>query len=258
MKVTVESKKGLKTNLKVFIDKKTIDEKISVRLIELSKTINLKGFRPGKIPIDVLKRQFGKAVYGEVLENILKETSSKAIEEKKIKIAGQPKLDLKSHGEGKDLNYTLEIDELPSIKLESMDKVKFTDYIINVTQEETDKKIEEISKNQNSFKDKKEGQKIFSNNKTAFVEYVQDMTETTMPSFFIEALVAKVSTEINEAITASGSLTQRLANDFQQKLRAARIADGQENPPQNIMPAGRLIEAHLNGSTSDRFRHEQS
>ena len=105
---------------------------------------------------------------------------------------------------------------------------------------------------------KKEGQKIFSNNKTAFVEYVQDMTETTMPSFFIEALVAKVSTEINEAITASGSLTQRLANDFQQKLRAARIADGQENPPQNIMPAGRLIEAHLNGSTSDRFRHDQS
>ena len=58
--------------------------------------------------------------------------------------------------------------------------------------------------------------------------------------------------------TASGSLTQRLANDFQQKLRAARIADGQENPPQNIMPAGRLIEAHLNGSTTNRFRHEQS
>ena len=105
---------------------------------------------------------------------------------------------------------------------------------------------------------KKEGQKIFSNNKTAFVEYVQNMDETTMPSFFIEALVSKVATEINEAITASGSLTQRLASDFQQKLRASRIADGQENPPQNIMPAGRLIEAHLNGSTSDRFRHEQN
>ena len=104
----------------------------------------------------------------------------------------------------------------------------------------------------------KEGQKIYSNIKIAFVEYVQDMAETTMASFFIEALVSKVATEINEAITASGSLTQRLANDFQQKLRAARIADGQENPPQNIMPAGRLIEAHLNGSTSDRFRHEQS
>ena len=84
------------------------------------------------------------------------------------------------------------------------------------------------------------------------------MNETTMPSFLLKHLVTKVATEINEAITASGSLTQRLAGDFQQKLRASRIADGQENPPQNIMPAGRLIEAHLNGSTSDRFRHEQN
>ena len=117
MKVTLESKKGLKTNLKVFVDKKTINEKISVRLNELSKTANIKGFRPGKVPVHVLKRQFGKAVYGEVLEKVLQETSTKALEEKKIKAAGQPKLDLKTYGEGKDLNYTLEIDELPSIKL---------------------------------------------------------------------------------------------------------------------------------------------
>ena len=100
---------------------------------------------------------------------------------------------------------------------------------------------------------KKEGQKIFSNNKILFLEYVQDMSETNMPSFFVEALVSKVVAEINEAITASGSLQTRLAQDFQQKLRAARIADGQENPPTSIMPAGRLIEAHLMGSNSDRF-----
>ena len=83
MKVTVDSKKGLKTNLKIFVDKKTINEKIGTRLNELSKTVNMKGFRPGKVPVDVLKRQFGKVVYGEVLEKILKETSTKAIEEKK-------------------------------------------------------------------------------------------------------------------------------------------------------------------------------
>ena len=85
MKVTVDSKKGLKTNLKVFVDKKTIDDKIGARLIELSKTVNLKGFRPGKVPVDILKKQFGKAVYGEILEKVLKETSTKALEEKKIK-----------------------------------------------------------------------------------------------------------------------------------------------------------------------------
>jgi len=156
MKVTVESKKGLKTNLKVFVDKKIIKGKIEARLNELSKTVNLKGFRPGKVPVDVLKRQFGKAVYGEVLEKVLKETSTKAIEERKIKVAGQPKLDLKSHGEGKDLNYTLEIDKLPSIQIKSIENIKFTDYEINVTEDEIKKRINDIAKNQNNFKDKNE------------------------------------------------------------------------------------------------------
>ncbi len=158
MKVTVDSKKGLKTNLNVFVDKKTIDDRINLRLNELSKTINIKGFRPGKVPVDVLKRQFGKAIYGEVLEKVLQETSAKALEEKKIKAAGQPKLDLKSYGEGKDLNFTLEIDELPSIKIQSLESIKFIDYEINVTENETKKRIDEIAKNQNNFKDKNENE----------------------------------------------------------------------------------------------------
>ena len=158
MKVTIDSKKGLKTNLKVFVDKETVNEKIDSRLNELGKTVNIKGFRPGKVPIDVLKRQFGKAVYGEVLEKILKETSAKALEEKKIKAAGQPKLDLKSYGEGKDLDYTLEVDELPSIKLQSLDVIKFNDYEVKVTEDEIKKRIENIAKNQNNFKDKNENE----------------------------------------------------------------------------------------------------
>ena len=135
---------------------------------ELSKTVNLKGFRPGKVPVGVLKRQFGKAVYGEVLEKILKETSTKALEENKIKVAGQPKLDLKSHGEGKDLNYTLEVDELPSIKIESLEKIKFTDYEINITENDTKKRIDEIAKNQNNFKDKNENETAKEGDLVAF------------------------------------------------------------------------------------------
>ena len=168
MKVTVDSKKGLKTNLKVFVEKKTIEEKMGVRLTELSKTVNLKGFRPGKVPADVLKRQFGKAVYGEVLDQILKETSTKAIEEKKIRVAGQPKLDLKSYGEGKDLNYTLEIDELPSIKLKSIENIKFIDYEIKVTEKEIEKRIDDIAKNQNNFKDKNENETAKNGDLVAF------------------------------------------------------------------------------------------
>mgnify|MGYP001157187182 CR=1 FL=1 len=97
MKVTVENKKGLNKDLKVLIEKKTIDTYMEERYEEIKKTVALKGFRRGKVPKEVLKRQFGKSIYGEVLDKVLKETSTKALEEKKIKPAGQPKIDLKSY-----------------------------------------------------------------------------------------------------------------------------------------------------------------
>jgi hypothetical protein len=103
-----------------------------------------------------------------------------------------------------------------------------------------------------------EGQKIYSNEENIFLEFVEDIEEQYFPVFFIEALVAKLAYEINEAITGIGTLTDRLANDFQFKLKAARIADGQEQPPQNVMPLGRLIEAHLGADplSSGSLRHK--
>ena len=70
---------------------------------KLKGTVVLKGFRPGKVPTEILKRQFGKAVYGEVIDKVLKRHLQKALEDNKIKPAGQPKIDLKSYGEDKDL-----------------------------------------------------------------------------------------------------------------------------------------------------------
>ena len=128
MKVEVKSKKGLRTILSVIVDKKTIQLKMDEKLNELQKEVALKGFRPGKVPSAVIKSQFGKSVYGEVIDKLLKESSIKALEEKKIKAAGQPKLDLKTFGEGKDLNYILEVDSLPEINLKSFEKFNATDY----------------------------------------------------------------------------------------------------------------------------------
>ena len=94
------------------------------RLKELQKEVALKGFRPGKVPTEVIKSQFGKSVYGEVVDKILRETTSKAIDEKKLKVAGQPKIDLKQFGEGKDLNYELQIDCLPNVNLKASKNLK--------------------------------------------------------------------------------------------------------------------------------------
>ena len=158
MKVTVDSKKGLKTDLKVIVDKKTINQQIFQRFEELKKTINLKGFRPGKVPVDVLKRQFGKAVYGEVLDKVLKESSSKAIAENKIKIASQPRIELKSHGEEKDLEYIIHVEQLPNIKIKGIENIKITKYEVKVSPVDIDNKIKEIAKNQNNFQSRKDGE----------------------------------------------------------------------------------------------------
>jgi trigger factor len=153
MKVTIENIKGLSKDLKVLIDKETMNSYMDEKYEEIKGTVNLKGFRPGKVPKEVLKRQFGKAVFGEVLDKVLKETSTKALEENKIKPAGQPKLDLKTYGEDKELEYVLSVTELPKVDVKSIESIKFDQYSVKIDNSETDKRIKEIAKNQPSFKE---------------------------------------------------------------------------------------------------------
>ena len=153
MKVTIENKKGLNKNLKVFIDKKTMNSHMEEKYEEIKSSVNLKGFRPGKVPKEILKRQFGKAIFTEVLDKVLKDTTTKALKENKIKPAGQPKLDLKTYGEDKDLEYIISVTELPKVELKSVEQIKFNEYSVKIDEKETDKRIKEIAKNQNNFKD---------------------------------------------------------------------------------------------------------
>ena len=151
MKVTVENKKGLNKDLKVFIDKKTINTLMEEKYEEVKNNVSLKGFRPGKVPKDVLKRQFGKAIFSEVLDKVLKDTSTKALTENKIKPAGQPKIDLKTYGEDKDLEYIISVTELPKVEVKSIENIKFDDYNVSINSFESEKRIKEIAKNQKNF-----------------------------------------------------------------------------------------------------------
>ena len=153
MKVTVENKKGLNKDVKVFVDKKTMNSYIDQKYEEIKGTVNLKGFRPGKVPREILRRQFGKAVFSEVLDKVLKETSTKALEENKIKPAGQPKLDLKIYGEDKDLEYIMSVTELPKVDIKSLANIKFDEYSVKIDEIEADKRIKDIAKSQPNFKD---------------------------------------------------------------------------------------------------------
>ena len=168
MKIEVKSKKGLRTVLSVIVDKKNIQTKMDERLKELQKEVALKGFRPGKVPPNVIKSQFGKSIYGEVVDKILRETSTKAIDEKKLKVAGQPKIDLKQFGEGKDLSYELQIDCLPNVILKNFDKFKATSFKIKIEDKIIDEKLIQIAKQNKQFEEKGENEKAINGDQITF------------------------------------------------------------------------------------------
>ncbi len=168
MKVTVENIKGLNKDIKVFIDKKTMNAHMDEKYEEIKKTVNLKGFRPGKVPKEILKRQFGQAIFSEVLDKVLKDTSVKALEDNKIKPAGQPKLDLKTYGEDKDLEYVMSVTELPKVELKSVENIKYDEYSVKIEASETDKRIKDIAKSQNNFVDVADETKAADGNSVVF------------------------------------------------------------------------------------------
>jgi len=100
----------------------------------------------------------------------LKETSTKALEENKIKPAGQPKLDLKTYGEDKDLEYVISVTELPKVELKSIENIKFDEYSVKIDPKEADERIKDIAKNQPNFKDAPDQTKA-SNNDLVIFDY---------------------------------------------------------------------------------------
>ena len=168
MKVTIENKKGLGKDIKVVVDKKTMDTYLEERYEEIKKNYTLKGFRPGKAPREILKRQFGDAIMGEVLDKVLKETSSKALEENKIRPATQPKIDLKKYGEGKELEYVMSVTELPTVDTKKLQDIKVDEYKVKIDQKFTDERIKQIAKSQNNFKDADEKHKSEKNDLVVF------------------------------------------------------------------------------------------
>ena len=154
MKVNVTSSKGLESKLSVIVTKKEIQEKIDNKLDEVKDTINLKGFRPGKAPRELLKKQFGKALYSEVIEKTLNESAFQALKDKNIKPAGQPKIDIKSSGEDKDLEFTIEVEKIPEIKKVALDKIEIKKYEVKADKKDLDLRLNQLAESSKKYNDK--------------------------------------------------------------------------------------------------------
>lgn len=154
MKVNVTSSKGLESSLTVIVTKKEIQEKIDARLDEVKDQVNLKGFRPGKAPKELLKKQFGKALYGEVIEKTLNESAFQALKDKNIKPAGQPKIDIKSSGEDKDLEFTIQVEKQPEIKKVALEKISYKKYEVKADKKDLDSRLDQLAESAKKYNDK--------------------------------------------------------------------------------------------------------
>ncbi len=145
MQVKQLKQDGLSHELEVTVEANDIASRVEKRLQEVSKTINLPGFRPGKAPMSLMKQKYGKAVLGEVLEAAVNETSQKALEDKKIMPALQPKIEVTSFDEDKDLVYTMAVETLPEIEVKDYKGFKLTKYVAKADDAAIDDALKRIA-----------------------------------------------------------------------------------------------------------------
>jgi len=118
MQVIEKPADGLKRTFNVVVPTAAIEEKVNTRLTEVGQQVRLPGFRPGKVPMNLLKKRFGESVRGEVLEKTVDESVQAALAEKALKPAVQPKVELVKFEEGQDLEFSVQLEVLPEITAE--------------------------------------------------------------------------------------------------------------------------------------------
>ncbi|MBL8644666.1 MAG: trigger factor [Rhodospirillaceae bacterium] len=144
MQITEKNASGLKREYNVVIAASIIEERMTARLTEVGKTVNLPGFRPGKAPMNLLRKRFGQSVMGEVLDKAINDTAQSVIAEKSLKPAMQPKIELVNFAEGKDLEFDVKVEVLPEIASPDFKKVELEKLTATVTDEEVTKALDEI------------------------------------------------------------------------------------------------------------------
>ncbi len=148
MQITESNADGLKHEMTVVIDAADIERRVTDRLTEIGRTIRLPGFRPGKVPITVLRKRYGSSVMGEVLERTVSDSSNEAIRERNLRPALQPKVEILSFNEGKDLQYKLAVEVLPQIQLTNLAELQLERLRPEVPEEEIDGALERIAHQQ--------------------------------------------------------------------------------------------------------------
>src|SRR5688500_14738259 len=144
MQVSVETTGALERRMEVQVPAERVEKAIDERLQKLSRTVRLKGFRPGKVPVKVVRQQFGQQVRQEVLGDVMQSTFAEAVTQEKLIPAAGPRIEPISLEQGSDLKYRATFEILPEIKIKDLESIEVTRPTADVTTADVDAMIQNL------------------------------------------------------------------------------------------------------------------
>ncbi len=154
---------GLKRAYEVTLESKDLNRNIETKIEEVKKTIKMDGFRPGKVPTNIIMQKHGEAINAEVLNKMVNDNVGQIIQEKKFRPVSQPKVDLKDPSKDKSKKekqvFNVEFELFPEIKLVDFSKIEIESTKVKLEKKEVDKRLDLIAKNQRTYKEEKDDYK---------------------------------------------------------------------------------------------------
>ena len=145
MQVVETNADGLKHDFKVVIPAADIEQKVEHRLHELAQSVRIPGFRPGKIPLSLLKKRYGQPVMDEIIEQTVADSTTRTMSERNLRPATRPKIEITPFSEGQDLEFTMAVEVLPEIEPMDFSKLKLERLQADVEDSEVEQALERIA-----------------------------------------------------------------------------------------------------------------
>ncbi len=158
MQVSETLSEGLKREYKVVVAAADMEAKVTDRLTEISKEAQMPGFRPGKVPVKILRRTYGRQLLGEVLEQAVNEATTETLEKHELKPAMQPKIEVVSFDEGKDLEYTIAVEVMPEFEPMDFSTLTLERVVAEISDAELDERVSSLAQQFKEFTEAAEGQ----------------------------------------------------------------------------------------------------
>ncbi len=155
MQVSVETTSNIERRMTIGVPAQEIDQAVQKRLQETARTVRINGFRPGKVPMSVVKRRFGDSVRQEIVGEAMRDHYIKALQEQDLNPAGWPKLEPKTMEEGKDLEFVAIFEVLPEIELGDLSKISVEKMTSEVGEKDIDTMIDNLRGQQATMKEVK-------------------------------------------------------------------------------------------------------